>query len=132
RQAFAIATVVTNVLAFLAGVLYGGGVAIQKLFGWDLWFAVTILAIAAAAWAIYGGLSSAAWADVFTVIVMVAGGLMVTILGLQSLSPEEGSIVDGFKIMIERNQANSGVWKEAVAKHVQDIVPGQETYNRLS
>ncbi|MGQ9649613.1 MAG: SLC5 family protein [Phycisphaerae bacterium] len=131
RQVFAVVTVITNVLAFLAGVLYGGGVAIQKLFGWDLWFAVTILAIAAGTWAIYGGLSSAAWADVFTVIVMVTGGLTVTILGLQSLSPER-SIVDGFKTVIERNQATEGIWAEAVAQNVQNIVPGEETYNRLS
>jgi SSS family solute:Na+ symporter len=131
RNVFAIVTVITNVLAFLAGVLYGGGVAIQKLFGWDLWFAVTVLAIAAGAWAIYGGLSSAAWADVFTVIVMVAGGMTVTILGLQSLSPDH-SVVDGFKTVIERNQAENGVWAEAVAQNVQNIVPGEETYNRLS
>lgn len=131
RHWFAVITVVTNVLAFLAGVLYGGGVAMQKLFGWDLWFAVVVLAVAAGVWAIYGGLSSAAWADVFTVIVMVAGGMTVTILGLQSLSPDH-SIVDGFKVMLHRNQATEGVWAEAVAQNVQNIVPGEETYNRLS
>ena len=131
RHTFAIITVITNVLAFLAGVLYGGGVAIQKLFGWDLWFAVVVLAVAAGVWAIYGGLSSAAWADVFTVIVMVAGGLTVTILGLQSLSPDR-SIVDGFMVMLDRNQATKGVWAEAVAQNVQNIVPGEATYNRLS
>jgi SSS family solute:Na+ symporter len=131
RHTFAVVTVITNVLAFLAGVLYGGGVAIQKLFGWDLWFAVVVLAVAAGVWAIYGGLSSAAWADVFTVIVMVAGGLTVTILGLQSLSPDQ-SVVDGFKVMLDRNQAAKGVWAEAVARNVQNIVPGEATYNRLS
>ena len=131
RYVFAIITVVTNVLAFLAGVLYGGGVAIQKLFGWDLWLAVLVLALAAGVWAIYGGLSSAAWADVFSVIVMVAGGLTVTILGLRSLSPEH-SIIDGFQVMIERNRAVDGTWSEVVHQHVQDIVPGQVSYNRLS
>ena len=131
RYVFAIITVVTNVLAFLAGVLYGGGVAIQKLFGWDLWLAVLVLALAAGVWAIYGGLSSAAWADVFSVIVMVAGGLTVTILGLRSLSPEH-SIVDGFQVMIERNRAVDGIWAEVVQQHVSDIVPGQVSYNRLS
>jgi SSS family solute:Na+ symporter len=68
---------------------------------------------------------------VFTVIVMVAGGMTVTILGLQSLSPDH-SVVDGFKTVIERNQAENGVWAEAVAQNVQNIVPGEETYNRLS
>ncbi len=37
RQMFAAVTVISNVVAFLAAVLYGGGVAIEKLFGFDLW-----------------------------------------------------------------------------------------------
>ena len=36
RQAFAIITIVTNVLAFLAAVLYGGGLALHLMFGWGL------------------------------------------------------------------------------------------------
>src|SRR5256886_2144025 len=34
RQFFAIMTLISNVVAFLAAVLYGGGVALQALFGW--------------------------------------------------------------------------------------------------
>lgn len=60
RQLFAFATVLSNVVAFLAAVLYGGGLALNKLFGWDLWFAIVLLGA-------------------------VAGGVLVTILGLQML-----------------------------------------------
>lgn len=131
RLFFAIVTIISNVVAFLAAVLYGGGLALQTLFGWDLWFAIIFLGIVAGSWAIYGGLKSVAWIDFYTVIIMLLGGLVVTVLGLYMLSGDSHSLTDGFRVMIERNQAQTGVWKEAVAKHAQTIVHA-DTYNRLS
>lgn len=158
RYFFAIVTVISNVVAFLAAVLYGGGLALNKLFShvvehltrplaemvhgqavaqsllnqWNLWFCIVVLGVVAGAWAIYGGLKSVAWTDFFTVIVMIAGGLTVTILGLRMLAGEGGSIVDGWHVMIERNQAEEGVWAEAVQKNIPNMAPGEESYNRLS
>ncbi|MBP7935930.1 MAG: sodium/solute symporter [Phycisphaerae bacterium] len=132
RQLFAVVTVITGVVAFLSGALYGGGLALQSLFGWNLTVAIVVLAFASGVWAIYGGLSSAAWADVCTVVVMVAGGMMVAILGLQSLAPESGSVIEGFRVMIERNRASEGIWRDAVAAAVRNITPDQAYYNRLS
>ncbi len=131
RQFFAILTIISNVVAFLAAVLYGGGVALQSLFGWDLWFSIISLAVVAGTWAIYGGLKSVAWTDFFTVIVMLLGGLMVTVLGLQMLSGESNSLAEGWNIMIERNQAQAGIWREAVEKNAQQITH-TDSYNRLS
>ena len=131
RQLFALLTVVSNVVAFLAAVLYGGGLALQSLFGWGLWFSIIALAIAAGSWAIYGGLKSVAWTDFFTVIVMIVGGLMVTILGLLMLSGEKHSLIDGWNIMIERNQAQSGIWREVVEQNAQHCAR-VDHYNRLS
>ena len=131
RLFFAIVTVVSNVIAFLAAVLYGGGLALQGLFGWDLWFAIPALGVIAGAWAIYGGLKSVAWIDFWTMLVMLAGGLVVTVLGLQSLAPDGASLVEGFRVMLERNQAQTGVWAEVVARTAPAIV-GTEHYNRLS
>jgi SSS family solute:Na+ symporter len=130
RQFFAVITIVTNILAFLAAVLYGGGLALHLLFGWPLAVAIIVLAVVAGSWAIYGGLRSVAWTDFFTVIIMLLGGILVTVLGLQMLG-ENGSIIDGFNVMIQRNQADKGPWLEAVSKHAQTIV-GKDYYNRLS
>ncbi len=130
RQMFAAVTVISNVVAFLAAVLYGGGVAIEKLFGFDLWLSIIVLGVVAGGWAIYGGLSSVAWGDLFMVVVMVAGGVAVTVLGLHALSGD-GSLADGFRVMIERNRAESGAWSEAVALHVHQLA-GTDSYNRLS
>ena len=157
RQFFAIVTIISNVVAFLAAVLYGGALAIQKLFqveltrltdmlpGWilaadadptefQLWFSIVVLGVVAGAWAIYGGLSSVAWTDLFTVFVMVAGGITVTFLGLYALAGPDGSLADGVSTMIERNQATVGTWKEAVDTNLPELSGSKsaESYNRLS
>ena len=131
RQFFAIVTIISNITAFLAGVLYGGGLALQRLFGWELWFSVLSIAIAAGVWAIYGGLVSIAWTDLFTLIIKIAGGISVTILGLLYLSGPSHSIKEGWRLMIERNQAQSGIWKEAADNSAKHITSDAE-YNRLS
>ena len=84
----------------------------------------------AGAWAIYGGLRSVAWTDCFTVVVMVAGGIMVTVLGLYMLSGDSGSLLEGWRVMIRCNQADSGVWADVVQRNAEQIarVP---SYNRL-
>ena len=131
RQFFACVTVISNVVAFLAAVLYGGGLALEKLFGWPLWLAIALLAVVSGGWAVYGGLRSVAWMDVFTVTIMIVGGLMVTVLGLYMLSGESHSLVDGFRVMIERNRADTGVWAEVVRQNAPHIVQS-EHYDRLS
>jgi SSS family solute:Na+ symporter len=131
RHFFAILTVISSVVAFLAAVLYGGGLALQSLFGWSLWVSIISLAVVAGSWAIYGGLRSVAWTDLFTVVVMIVGGLMVTLLGLDMLSGDSHSILDGFRIMLERNQAQSGIWHEVVQRNAETIAH-TTTYNRLS
>jgi len=154
RQFFAVITILGNVLAFLAAVLYGGALAIQKLFeaeltrltdrlpesvlppGSDpaelqLWFSIVVLGIVAGMWAIYGGLSSVAWTDLFTVCVMVGGGITVTLLGLDARAGQRGALWDGVETVIERNQAIEGPWREAVAVNAPNLA-GTETYNRLS
>jgi solute:Na+ symporter, SSS family len=154
RQFFALVTIVSNVVAFLAAVLYGGALAIQKLFASELtrltdllpggaalsaddaqqlqlWIAIVVLGFVAGFWAIYGGLSSVAWTDLFTVVVMIAGGITVTLLGLQALAGEEGSLADGVATMIERNRAVHGPWREAVESNVANLAK-TDSYNRLS
>ena len=153
RQLFAVVTIISNVVAFLAAILYGGALMIQKLFSAELaslagllppqlvpsdasadsvelWLAIIILGIVAGFWAIYGGLSSVAWTDLFTVVVMVIGGTTVTILGLNALA-DGGSLLDGIKEMIARNQATEYLWAPAVSSNLEHL-GGTDGYNRLS
>jgi len=70
--------------------------------------------------------------DVLTIVISLGGGLLVTWYGLSALAGPDGSVWDGFMIMIERNQANAGLWHEAM-EHVRPaILPGADGYNRLS
>ncbi|HBG27972.1 MAG TPA: Na+/glucose cotransporter [Phycisphaerales bacterium] len=131
RQFFACLSVVSNVFAFLAAVLYGGGVALQTLFGWRIEIAIIALGAVTGTWAIYGGLKSVAWMDLFTLIIMIFGGIMVAILGLYMLSGDEHSLVKGWQTMIEANKANSGVWAQAVSQNARNMA-ASDTYNRLS
>ena len=131
RTMFALVTVISNVVAFLAGVLYGGALALQSLFGWDLWFAIIALALVAGVWAIYGGLSSVAWTDLLTVAVMLVGGITVTLLCLEYLAGEEAGVLEGFNEMLTRNQATTGPWREANLA-VAANTTGTPSYNRLS
>lgn len=131
RLFFAVVTVISNVVAFLAAVLYGGGLALHTLFDWNLWFSIIALAVVAGSWATYGGLTSVAWTDFFTMIVMLLGGTMVTVLGLWMLSGEEHSLFAGFRVMMDANAANAGVYAEAVAATAPEIVQ-RETYDRLA
>ncbi len=154
RQFFAIVTIVSNIVAFLAAVLYGGALAIQTLFASELarltdllpagagltaadaqqlqlWVAIVVLGVIAGMWAIYGGLSSVAWTDLFTVVLMVAGGLTVTVLSLDALAGPNGSLADGLSVMIERNRAAEGPWREAVESSFENLTK-TDSYNRLS
>lgn len=131
RQFFAIVTCVSNIVAFLAAVIYGGGIAINKLFGIDIGFSIIILGVFAGIFATYGGLKSVAWMDGLTIIIMILGGLTVTVFGLYALSGEHNSLVEGFKVMIECNRANDGAWAEAV-KLVSQKIAHIDNYNRLS
>jgi SSS family solute:Na+ symporter len=131
RLFFAILTIITNIMAFLAAVLYGGALALHSLFQWEMWTSIIFLAVVAGSWAIYGGLRSVAWTDFFTVIVTIVGGVMVTLLGLDMLSGDSHSIVEGWRVMIERNQAQSGIWKEVVQRNAEHMAH-TSSYNRLS
>jgi solute:Na+ symporter, SSS family len=81
--------------------------------------------------AVWGGLSSSSWSSLPTVIIIVLGGFLVTIFGLNSLAGEVGGsgVVDGFKVMLERNLATTGQWKLA-AETAAEHMPQQ--YNRMS
>ena len=74
----------------LTTVLYLGSLAIQTILGVPLIYGVLGLALFAAAYSLYGGLSAVAWTDVIQVIFLVLGGLVTTYLALNTVSGGEG------------------------------------------
>lgn len=80
----------------LASVLYLGALALETIMGIPLMYGVIGLALFAAAYSLYGGLSAVAWTDVIQVIFLVLGGLVTTYLALNTVSGGEG-VVEGIK-----------------------------------
>jgi SSS family solute:Na+ symporter len=74
----------------LTTVLYLGGLAIQTILGVDMIYAIIGLALFAAAYSLYGGLSAVAWTDVIQVVFLVLGGLVTTYLALNTVSDGAG------------------------------------------
>ncbi len=93
RTIFAILTVLNYAIVNLALVLYGGGLALNYMFGLPLIFWVILLAIGTGAYTIYGGLSSVVWTDVFQAVILLAGGLMIFFIGIYSVPGGWDSII---------------------------------------
>lgn len=53
------------------------------------------LALVAAAYSLYGGLSAVAWTDVIQVILLVLGGIITAVIALDYVTPE-GGVINGF------------------------------------
>ncbi len=84
----------------LASVLYLGALALETIMGIPMVYGVMGLAMFAAAYSLYGGLSAVAWTDVIQVTFLVLGGLVTTYLALNAVSDGQGVFV-GLKTVYE-------------------------------
>ena len=84
RYLYALSTLLTYVLGFIAAILYAGAVVLEALFGIDPVHGVLLMAVTTAVYTIYGGLLSVVWTDFLQFIILFAGGAVVTILGLNA------------------------------------------------
>ncbi len=84
----------------LTSVLFLGGKAIDTIVGNGdgslIIYAILVLALIAAAYSLYGGLSAVAWTDVVQVTLLVIGGLITSALALNAVTPE-GGIIHGLE-----------------------------------
>ena len=80
----------------LASVLYLGSLALETIMGIPMMYGVIGLALFAAAYTLYGGLSAVAWTDVIQVVFLILGGLVTTYLALNAVS-DGGGMVAGLK-----------------------------------
>ena len=88
----------------LTSVLYLGGKAIDTIVGVGdgsmIIPAIIALALFAAAYSLYGGLSAVAWTDVIQVALLVLGGVITTLIALHYVTPE-GGIMNGISHIAE-------------------------------
>lgn len=84
----------------LTSVLFLGAKAMDTILGNAdgsmLIYAIIGLALFAAAYSLWGGLSAVAWTDVVQVALLIIGGLITTFIALDHLAPN-GGVIEGFK-----------------------------------
>jgi SSS family solute:Na+ symporter len=85
RYLFAVCSLVLWIVAQMAVVMLAGGKAMKGMFGWNETATIIGLAVLAGSYTIYGGLVSVAWTDFLQFIVMMIGGLVVTLVGLHQV-----------------------------------------------
>ncbi len=80
----------------LTSVLYLGAKALDTILGNGdgslLMISIIGLALFAAAYSIWGGLSAVAWTDVIQVVLLIAGGVITTFIALDQLTPQGGAL----------------------------------------
>jgi SSS family solute:Na+ symporter len=85
RYLFAVCSLVLWIVAQMAVVMLAGGKAMKGMFGIDETLTILCLAVLAGSYTIYGGLVSVAWTDFLQFVVMMLGGLVVTVIGLHNV-----------------------------------------------
>lgn len=82
RFIFSGSLVVGYVGGIIGGSLYAGGVAMESIFGLNLYYGCVLFAFATGIYTIYGGLKSAAWTDFMQMLLLLLAGLLVPVLAL--------------------------------------------------
>ena len=85
RSAFAILILLTYLLVEISAVLYLGGLAIHALLGISISFSIWVLAIATGIYTVIGGLRAVIWTEMFQLVVLLAGGIVLSILTVQAV-----------------------------------------------
>lgn len=98
KSILAVFWIALYVFVNLTSVLYLGALALETIMGIPLIYGVLGLALFAAAYSLYGGLSAVAWTDVIQVFFLILGGFITTYLALNTVSGGEG-IIEGLRMV---------------------------------
>lgn len=116
RYLYAVLSLVLWIIAQMAVVMLAGGKAMNGMFGWDQTATIVGLALLAGSYTIYGGLVSVAWTDFLQFVVMMLGGIIVAVMGLNQvggLGELMHSAPEKFKIIYpitDKDYPWFGVW----------------------
>ncbi len=105
RSVFASFTMMHMILVVLAPALYAGGRILCEMttqrpvesFNAGFMGSVLLISVATSAYCIYGGLLSVVWTDVLQVVVLIGGGILLTILSTNDV----GGMAEVVRINVE-------------------------------
>jgi solute:Na+ symporter, SSS family len=133
RRIFAVFLIVGYVGGIIGGSLYAGGIALESIFGLNLYYGCVLFAFATGAYTIYGGLKSAAWTDFMQMLLLLAAGLLVPILAVAhagSLRPLVHEFPEKFQIFLPPTHKpfpftgvftgflTAGIWYSCTSQHI--------------
>jgi len=65
--------------------LFAGGILIREILGWDYMTSAILLVVATGVYTIFGGLAAVIYTDVFQAVLLVAGAIVLTVIGLNEV-----------------------------------------------
>jgi SSS family solute:Na+ symporter len=92
RAIMALLTVIIYVAVLMTAVLYSCGITLRTIFGIKMHYAIWIVGLIAASYTTWGGLKAVAWADLFTGMALLIGGLSNFFIGLHACGGWENFI----------------------------------------
>ncbi|MGH9341461.1 MAG: sodium:solute symporter family transporter, partial [Acidobacteriota bacterium] len=133
RYLFSAFLAVGYITAIIAGSLFAGAVALENLFGWNIYAGILILGVVTGAYAIYGGLISTAWTDFLQLFILTGGGILVLVLGLSrvgGISQLMSDAPDKFQVFLPATHPlfpftgvftgflSVGIWYNCTSQHI--------------
>ncbi len=104
RWYLAVISVIGYVLTKISVTIAAGGIVFESLMGLDFWTGALIVVVATGVYTIFGGLRAVLYTDMLQAIVLIAGAVLVTVIGLAELG--------GWDVMYETaGSAFFTVWK---------------------
>jgi SSS family solute:Na+ symporter len=132
RMLLAIFWLLVYVFVNLTSVLYMGGLSINVIMGFPLWWSIGGLAVIATAYSLYGGLKAVAWTDVVQVVVLVGGGLLTTWVALDAYGGSGAGPVAGLsKLMGDASNRFNMILFEGELMYQNDDGQTQDAYQLL-
>jgi SSS family solute:Na+ symporter len=90
RILFSVLMLVISVMTKLAFTLFAGALVLNGILGWDIMSTILYIGIAVAIFTILGGFTAVAYTDALQVIVIIAGSLVMLIIGLDKAGGWQG------------------------------------------
>lgn len=90
RWYLTIISLLAYVFTKISVALFAGGILAREVFGWDYMTTAILLVVATGVYTIAGGLAAVIYTDLFQAILLVAGAIVLTWLGLDKAGGFEG------------------------------------------
>ncbi len=82
RWYLSIVSIIAYVLTKISISLYAGAVLLEAVVGWDMYTSAIVIVLVTGLYTLMGGLSAVIYADLIQTVVLIAGSIFLTIIGL--------------------------------------------------